>query len=216
MSSDKEFTLYSYWRSGTSWRVRAALHHKNIDFDYVAVNLVKGEQRSAEYLEKNPSGLVPTLVHRGVLLTQSPAILEYLEEIHPENPLLPKDPVSRAKVRALVGIIACDTHPVQNLSIIKEVARLRGKEGVDTEFAKWVNVRGLTAYEKAVGQTMGKYSFGDEFTIADICLAAQFYNANRFEVDLTPFPNIVKLMKEINEVPCIKKSHPSAQPDATA
>ncbi|KAI9333969.1 thioredoxin-like protein [Obelidium mucronatum] len=213
-TQNKEFKLYSYWRSSASWRIRAALLHKNIDFEIIPVNLVKGEHKSDEYLAKNPSALVPTLDHNGLLLNQSPAILEYLEEIHPENPLLPSDAVGRARVRALTDIIVCDTHPIQNLSIIKQVATLRGKEGVDIEFAKWVIVKGFTAYEKMVSTTMGKYSYGDNLTIADICLAAQHYNAVRFEVDLTPFPCITKLLSVLSEVPCINQSHPSGQPDA--
>ncbi|KAJ3231627.1 hypothetical protein HDU81_003645 [Chytriomyces hyalinus] len=215
MSNDK-YQLYSYWRSSASWRVRAALLYKGVDHEIVPVNLVKGEQNAPEYVAKNPSGLVPTLTRGDLQLNQSPAILEYLEEMHALNPLLPpvSDAVGRAKVRALAAIIACDTHPLQNLSVIKKVATLRGKEGIDSEFAKWVIERGLTAYEKMVAKTMGKYSYGDHLTIADLFLVTQHYNAIRFEVDLTPFPCITKIVAVVSEEPCVKQSHPSNQPDA--
>ncbi|KAI8621730.1 maleylacetoacetate isomerase [Chytriomyces sp. MP71] len=210
----EKVVLYSYWRSSASWRVRAALLYKGIEHEIVPVNLVKGEQADPENLARNPSGFVPTLDHKGDLLVQSPAILEFLEDVYPVSPLLPADPVPRARVRALAAIIACDTHPIQNLGVIKKVASLRGKEGVDTEFAKWVIEKGFTAYERAVAKTMGKYSVGDSLSIADLCLIAQHYNAVRFNVDLTPFPNIVKLVAVLSEEECIQKSHPSTQPDA--
>ncbi|KAJ3075790.1 hypothetical protein HDU98_006881 [Podochytrium sp. JEL0797] len=173
------FTLYSYWRSSASWRIRMALAYKNLPYAIVPVNLLLGEQHLPEYLAKNASGLVPTLVHNGVVLTQSPAILEYLDEVVPSNPLLPSDPVHRAQVRALVDIIACDTHPIQNVGVIKHVAQIQGKEGVDVAFARWVIERGFAAFERSVEKTTKKYAFGDALTMADLCLAAQYYNAVR-------------------------------------
>ncbi|KAJ3130692.1 hypothetical protein HK100_007681 [Physocladia obscura] len=212
-----EFELYSYWRSSASWRIRAALKFKGINHKITPINILKDEQRSNEYLSKNPSGFLPTLVHNGNILIQSPALLEYLEEIKPEPALLPADALGRARVRGLAAIIYCDTHPVQNLTVLKKVGALRGKEGVtDTEFARWVIWTGFTAYEKAlsVGGTVGKYSYGDTLTIADLCLFAQGYNAERFGVDLTDFPLIRKLLETLSQEDCIKSTHPSTQIDA--
>ncbi|KAJ3206333.1 hypothetical protein HDU82_004567 [Entophlyctis luteolus] len=192
----------------------AALLYKQIPHEIVPVSILNNEQRAAEYLAMNPAGLLPTLCHNGLVLNQSPAILEYLEEIFPSPPLMPADVVGRVKVRTLVFIVCCDTHPLQNTSVIKKVAELRGQQGSDLEFARWAILRGLAAYDKTVASTMGKFSYGDMLTMADLCLVAQCYNAVRFEVDLTPFPNVMKLMSTLSEVPCIKDSHPSTQPDA--
>ncbi|KAJ3015991.1 UNVERIFIED_CONTAM: hypothetical protein HDU68_012474 [Siphonaria sp. JEL0065] len=177
--------LYSSWNSSASWRVRAALAFKGIEYTLIPVNVAKGEQKHADYIAKNPSGLVPTLFYNNIYLNQSPAILEFLEEVFPTKPLLPKDAFGRAKVRALAAIICCDTHPIQNKSVLEKVSELRGKTGRDVEFAQWVISNGFRAYENMLRETMGRYSFGNEFTIADICLASQYYNATeRYKVDL--------------------------------
>ncbi|KAI9333972.1 thioredoxin-like protein [Obelidium mucronatum] len=182
--------LYSGWNSSASWRVRAALTFKGIEY--------------TTYLALNPSGLVPTLFHNGYYLNQSPAILEYLEEVYPSNPLLPSatDPVARARVRALAAIIYCDTHPLQNKSVLEKVSELRRKTGRDEEFAQWIIAKGFAAYETMLEKTMGTFSYGEQFTIADYL---------RYVVDMTAFPKIQQVMSRVNEIPCIKLTHPSTQ-----
>ncbi|KAJ3075786.1 hypothetical protein HDU98_006877 [Podochytrium sp. JEL0797] len=144
--------LYSAAASSASWRIRAALIHKQIAHEIIPINLTTGQHKLPSYLLKNPSGLVPTLFHNGIYLSQSIAILEYLEEVVPSNPLLPKDPVDRAKVRALADIIACDIHPLQNKSVLEKVSEIQGKEGRDEEFARWAIGRGFVGESLEIPQ----------------------------------------------------------------
>lgn len=217
---DKRFTsliLYCYWRSTCSWRVRIALNMKNIDYEIKPIHLVKGDQKSEEFTKLNPIQRVPVLSFRDtqsnkiINLAESTAICEFLEEAFPENKLLPSDTIAKAQVRSLCSEIASNVQPVQNLSVIKRIAEIGGNKA---EWAKeWITV-GLKAFEKMISATQAKYCFGDEVTMADAFLIPQLYNARRFEVDMSQFPNIQTIEKNLEELEAFKKAHPSNQPDA--
>ena len=221
-SSEAAITLYSYWRSSCSYRVRIALAYKGITYTYAPVHLLKdsGQQLTTEYSKLNPMREVPTLVIDGHTLTQSTAIIEYLEETRPSPALLPplSDPRSRARVREICNIIANDIQPVQNLRVLKQVATYftdaTEKENKRNEWAVGCIQRGFTALESILQQSSGKYSVGDNITMADIFIVPQMYNAERFKVDLTPYPVLNRIYQELLLVPAIKNAHPSAQPDA--
>lgn len=213
--------LYSYWRSTCSWRVRIALALKDVDYEYTAVHLLRdgGEQLKDDYSALNPMKEVPTLQMHGHTLTQSTAIIEYLDEMYSgKNPLLPKDPKDRAVVRELASIIAADTQPVQNLRVLKHVMSNFAKEGEkDKVKLDWGNhwiTNGFKGLEQRLKQTAGKYSFGDQITIVDLCLVPQVFNAGRFKVDMNQFPTIQRVHDALAELPEFKKAHPENQPDA--
>ncbi|UXZ04750.1 maleylacetoacetate isomerase [Moraxella nasicaprae] len=207
--------LYSYFRSSASYRVRIALNIKNLPYEIVPVHLVKGEQKSDDYKAKNPSGLIPALeLENGKVITQSMAILDYLENEYPAIPLLPKDNVNRAIVLSMCNIIACDTHPLNNLRVLKY---LTGELNISDEqkqdwYAHWILVN-FTALEELLKVHSGQYSFGDEITWADICLIPQVYNANRFKVDLTNFPNILKVVENCQTLEAFIIASPEKQVD---
>jgi maleylacetoacetate isomerase len=224
--------LFSYWRSSCSYRVRLALYLKEIPFEYRVVNLIKdgGQQLSEEYARVNPMKAVPALVIDGRTLTQSTAIVEYLEDTRPgPRPLFPADPYLRAKVREICCIIACDIQPVQNLKVLKGVAALvppapapaegeaagpDPKEAAKQTWARNCMVAGFTALEVQLRGCAGTYCVGDDVTLADCFLAPQVYNAERFKVDLAPFPTLLRVFKNASELDAFKRAHPSAQPDA--
>lgn len=203
--------LYTYWRSSCSWRVRIALNLKGIDFKSIPVHLVKdgGQQLDSDYKSKNPMAEVPTLEIDGISLTQSVAIMEYLEETRPTKPLLPCDPVARAKVRQISQIIAAGIQPVQNLRVLK-------KHGIEhkVDWGQWAINHGFEALEIELTKTAGKFSVGDDVTMADLCLVPQVYNANRFKVDMTKYPTIARIDAALSELPEFKKAHPDNQIDA--
>ncbi|XP_064624073.1 probable maleylacetoacetate isomerase 2 [Lineus longissimus] len=200
--------LYSYFRSSCSWRVRIALALKGIEYETKALHLVKGDQRSDDYKEVNPIGQVPSLVIDGHTLTQSLAILEYLEETRPDVPILPKDPAKRAEARAIAELIGSGIQPIQNLSVLQYVG-----DEKKMEWAKhWID-RGFQALEKMLAKTAGKYCSGDDLTVADLCLVPQVYNANRFKVDMSKFPVILRVHAELEQLEAFKAAHPSRQPD---
>lgn len=201
--------LYSYFRSSCSWRVRIALAMKGVEYEYKAINLLKSEQSSDEYKLENPQGSVPTLVINDHNMSQSISIIEYLDEVYPDCPLLPRDcPIKRADVRRLTMLIAADIQPVQNLRVLKRV----GPEQ-KMEWGHWVIENGFKALERSLKTTHGKYCYGDEVTMADLCLVPQVYNANRFKVDMTQFPIISKVHDELVKLPAFQAAHPSNQPD---
>ncbi len=208
--------LYAYWRSGTSFRVRAALALKGITVDVVPVHLVRGggEQKQPAYRAVNPQGRVPSLaLDDGAVLTQSPAIIEYLEEVHPEPPLLPADPVLRAKVRAVAAIIGCDVHPLHNSGTL---AALKGQFGADEAaiqawLTKWMT-DGFTAVEALIGDE--GFAFGPEPTVADVYIVPQVYTARRFNVPIENFPRILRVEALAAAHPAFQAAHPSSQPDA--
>ncbi|TGY87238.1 maleylacetoacetate isomerase [Marinicauda algicola] len=208
--------LYGYFRSGTTWRVRAALNYKGVAYDYVPVNLVKGEQSQAGFKARNPQGLVPALEVEGATLTQSPAILEWIEETWPQPALLPGDPMLRAKVRAFCAAIGCDIHPIQNLRVLKKVKALTGAEEAGPDWARhWITL-GFEALEEMVSPLdgAGGFLFGEGPSMAEIYLMPQMFNAERFGVDLEPFPKLVAANAAAQAVPEFAAAHPSRQPDA--
>lgn len=208
--------LYTYFRSSAAYRVRIGLNLKGLSWDPEVVWLPRGDQASAAYRAVNPHGLVPTLVDGEHQLGQSLAILEYLDETHPEPPLLPTDPVQRAHVRASALLIACDIHPVNNLRILKYLKGELGhsQEDIDTWYRHWCD-QGLSAYETELAQRpAGRFSFGDQVTLADICLVPQVFNARRFNVDMSAYPNIVRVNDACLALPAFASAQPGEQPEA--
>lgn len=206
--------LYDYWRSSSSYRVRIALNLLKLDHDRIAINLLEGEQRSRTHLARNPQGLVPALEIDGIVLTQSLAIIEYLDETRQAG-FLPADPVARARVRALSHAIAMDIHPVCNLSVLNRVGEID-----DTPDArkKWVQAtvgKGLSAYETMLGNWAGRFSYGDSLGMADMCLVPQLYNAVRWEVDLEPFPLCRRIAETCEALPAFAAAHPQTVQPAT-
>jgi maleylacetoacetate isomerase len=202
--------LSTYWRSSCSFRVRIALGYKNLAYEPVFVDIVSGEQKKPEYLAKNPIGHVPSLTIDGVTYVESVAIMELLEELHPEPPLLPKTPQERARVRALVETINAGIQPLQNLTVLARIGEDKDKR---TEWLKFFIGRGLGAFE-ALASAEGPFSAGSTFSIADACLVPQVYAARRFGVDLTPFPRVVRADAAANDLPFVAAAKPEAQPDA--
>ncbi|MCS6912641.1 MAG: maleylacetoacetate isomerase [Myxococcales bacterium] len=182
--------LYHYWRSSSSWRVRWALMLKGVEHDAVAVDLLRAEQGSAEHLRRNPLGLVPVLQLGEVFLAESVAIIEYLEEQVPDPPLLPRDPLQRARVRQLVEIINAGTQPLQNLSVLRRVSDNQQEQ---RQWAQHFIRRGLSAYEALIASYPGPFSVGSALTAADLFLVPQCYNARRHGLDLTEWPRIAQV-----------------------
>jgi len=216
--------LYGYWRSTTSWRVRLGLEFKGIKYETKSVHLVKngGEQFSEDYSKRNPMRQVPTLEIDGASLAQSMAILEYLEDSRPSTgkSLLPVDKIARAHARNLANIIACDTHPVQNLRVLLRVADMTDGDDATKGKAKqaWGNkviTGAFAAYEAILQNTAGKYSVGDEVSLADVCLVPQVYNAvTKFAVDMVQYPTMQRVHDALVDLPEFKAAHPDSQPDA--
>ena len=203
--------LSTYWRSSCSYRARIALNYKKLAYESKYVNIVSGEQKTPEYLAQNPIGHVPTLHIDGVPYVESVAIMELLEELYPDPPLLPKTPQDRARVRALVETINAGIQPLQNLIVLDKVG------GDDQEkrgaWMKFFITRGLGAFE-ALASEKGPFSFGEAFTMADVCLVPQIFAARRVGVDLTPFPRIVRAEAAASALPFVAAAHPEAQADA--
>ncbi len=205
--------LYHYWRSSSSWRVRWALELKDIAYQAVAVDLLAGEQRSAEHLLRNPLATVPVLYIEGQYLGESVAILEYLEEVYPQAPLLPSRPLERARVRQLCQIIVADTQPLQNLSVLEHVEKLSGSAEVRKKWIESYIIRGLDAYETLLkkpqgGSASGPYSCGAAVTLADLCLIPQCMNARRFGLDLGRWPKIAAVEAACLGTEAAQRSHP--------
>ncbi len=178
-------TLHGFFRSSATYRVRIALKLKSLDFDYLSYNLRDKEQLAPAYLALNPQGLVPALEIEDDVLTQSLAICEYLDEVHPAPALLPADPLKRAKVRAAAYVIACDVHPVQNLKILNRLRAIGQGEDAVNQWARDTIEEGLAAFEALLPAHCGAFCFGDTPNLADICLVPQLVNARRFGVELT-------------------------------
>ncbi len=207
--------LHGYFRSSASYRVRIALNLKGLSTEHLPHHLRKGEQCAPSYLAINPQGLVPTLEDdAGTVLTQSLAIIEWLDETHPEPPLLPKDPLRRAKVRAFAQALACDTHPVQNLKVLARLRELKLPEEQVTGWAGWANREGLIACEKLIAGESGPFCFGATPTIADLCLIPQLANARRFGVDVSAFPRLLKAEAAAKAMKAFAAAAPDQQPDA--
>lgn len=206
--------LHGYFRSSASYRVRIALNLKGLGAEHLPHHLRKGEQRDPLYLAINPQGLVPTLQVEGAVITQSLAIIEWLDETHPEPPLLPKDPLRRAHVRAFAQVLACDTHPVQNLKVLARLRQLGLPEEQVTGWAAWANREGLSACEALIASEPGPFCFGDAPSLADLCLVPQLSNARRFGVDLAAFPRLLKAEAAAKNLAAFADAAPERQPDA--
>jgi maleylpyruvate isomerase len=207
--------LHGYFRSSAAYRVRIALNLKGLSADHLPHHLRKGEQREPAYLAINPQGLVPTLQDdHGAIITQSLAIIEWLDETHPEPPLLPKDPLGRARVRAFAMALACDTHPLQNLKVLVRLQQLGLPEEQVTEWAAWANREGLAACETLIRSEPGPFCFGEAPTIADLCLVPQLANARRFGVDLDAFPRLLEAEAAAKSFKAFADAAPDRQPDA--
>jgi maleylpyruvate isomerase len=206
--------LHGYFRSSAAYRVRIALNLKGLTAEHLPHHLRKGEQSEPAYLALNPQGLVPTLEKSGAVLTQSLAIIEWLDETHPNPPLLPKDPLRRARVRAFALAIACDIHPVQNLKVLARLRQLGLPEEQVTGWAAWVNREGLAACEALIRGEKGPFCFGDKPTIADLCLEPQLANARRFGVDVSGFPRLLEAEAAAKEMKAFADAAPDRQSDA--
>lgn len=207
----KQLKLYHYWRSSSSWRVRWALEYKGIAYDSIPVNLLQNEQRSAPYTQKSPMQNVPMLEIDGKALTESLAIMEWIEETYPKPALLPTDAMTRATVRELCQIIASDIQPIQNLKVMQYYSA----DPKDRErWAKhWIS-QGLKAVEARLNQTAGTFSVGGELTMADLCLIPQVYNALRFNVDMNQFPLCRRIYDHCLKLPHCDKAAPHNRPGA--
>jgi maleylpyruvate isomerase len=206
--------LHGYYRSSASYRVRIALNLKGLGAQHLPHHLRKGEQRDPAYLQINPQGLVPALQDQGVVITQSLAIIEWLEETYPEPPLLPKNPLRRAHVRAFAQVLACDTHPLQNLKVLARLRQLGLAEDEATGWAAWANTEGLAACEALLSGESGPFCFGEAPTLADLCLVPQLGNARRFGVDLSAFPRLLKAEAAAKNTKAFADAAPERQPDA--
>ena len=208
--------VYTYFRSSAAYRLRIALNLKGLSGDMVSIHLQKdgGQHRKPEYRAINPQMRVPALkLDSGEVLTQSLAIIEYLDEVDPQPPLLPRDPVERAKVRALALAIACDIHPLNNLAPLRYLKNELGQEQskIDAWYHHWI-VEGFEALETMVRP--GPYASGSEVTLADVCLVPQIYNARRLKVPLERFPKLVAIDAACAKLPAFEQARPENQPDA--
>lgn len=205
--------LHGYWRSSAAYRVRLALGLKGLAYEQVPHDLRTGAQATPDYRALNPQALLPTLEADGLVLTQSPAILEWLDERFPDPPLLPADPDARAVVRAMAAIVACDIHPVNNLRILS--ALRRDFDAQDVAVSRWIRrwiTHGFEALEVMIARHGGGFAYGDTPTIADCHLLPQVYNALRFDLDLAPFPLLAAAAAKLDTR--VPQAHPDAQPDA--
>lgn len=211
--------LYTFFRSSASYRVRIALNLKGLDYEQVPIHLRRGggEQFSTSYKGINPQALLPALDDGGPILTQSLAIIEYLEERHPTPPILPADPADRALVRSMALIIACEIHPIQNLRVLAHLKNNLQQSDDDLNLwaRHWINL-GLAALEQTVdsGSGRGKFCFGDAPTLADICLVPQLANARRFGCDLAVYPRLLQAEAACMVLPAFANAAPEKQPDA--
>ncbi|HZZ33348.1 MAG TPA: maleylacetoacetate isomerase [Phenylobacterium sp.] len=209
------FTLYSAWRATAPYRVRIGLALKGVAYDYSALDLIKGEQRAPEYEAVNRQKLTPALdLGGGRVLTQSLSILEWLEEEYPDPPLLPKTSLDRQAVRAMALIVACDIHPLNNTRVGRKLHQMGiDQAGILAWTQGWIR-DGFDALEPMIASCGGGYAFGDTPSLADCCLIPQVYSANRYEVDLTPWPAIQAVNDRALAHPAFQAAHPNQQPDA--
>ena len=209
--------IYNYFRSGTSHRLRIVLRLKGLDWDYVAVDLRAGAHFDAAFKALNPQGFVPTLVDGDLVLTQSPAIIEWLEERYPSPPLLPTNPNDRARVRALAAVVGCDIHPLNNRRVLEYLRHTLhcDEVAVLAWCGEWIG-SGFKALEHMLASdpTRGNFCFGHQPTVADAYLVAQVESARRFKVDLSPYPNIVAIDLACAKLSAFEQAAPKNQPDA--
>lgn len=207
--------LFGYWRSSASFRVRLVLQLKGLGYEQHPVNLRQGEQKEKAYRRVNPQGLVPFLIDGDVQLGQSVAIMEYLDETYPAYPLMPSAPEERARVRQIVNMIACDTHPLNNLRVLNYLEQELGqsKTARDVWYRHWIDET-LTALEQLLMTTAGVYCVGNEVTLADCMLVPQVYNARRFNMTLDDYPTIARIVANCEQLQAFIKAAPANQPDA--
>jgi len=209
--------LYTFFRSSASFRVRIALNHKGLKYEPALVSLPKGEHQGASYRSVNSQGLVPALEDAGRVLTQSLAIIEYLDEVHPGPKLLPADPIDRHYVRAFSQIVACEIHPLNNLRTLKYVRRTYGldEDGVNAWYRHWIaeGFAMMEAFLEREGKH-DKYCLRDQVTMADCCLVPQVFNAQRYQCDLRPYREVLRIHEECMKLDAFAHAQPSAQPDA--
>ena len=204
--------FYEYHRSSAAYRVRIALNLKDVDYESRPVNLLESEQRSDDYRELNPQGLVPMLEIDGHRLTQTLAIIVYLDQAFPDPPLMPRDPADGAHVRAMALAIACDIHPLNNLRVLKYLKNELGQpqEQVDRWYAHWI-AEGLGSLEAMAKAGAGRFLFGDEPTIADVCLVPQLFNARRFNCPLDDYPTLLRADANASKLDAFAAAHPDRQ-----
>jgi maleylacetoacetate isomerase/maleylpyruvate isomerase len=209
--------LYTFFRSSAAFRVRIALNIKGLQYESVPKAFARNEHRAADYLALNPQGLLPALATDGVVLSQSLAIIEYLNERHPVPPLLPDDPLDRARVRSMALAIACEIHPLNNLRVLNYLRNdlQQDDESVGTWYRHWVSegFRGLEQQAREFS-AQGRYCFGDAVSLADVLLVPQMFNARRFKTDLTQFPTLVGISTHLEALPPFAAARPEVQPDA--
>ena len=209
--------LYTYFRSSAAFRVRIALNLKGLAYEPAFVHLPRGEHRAAAYGAVNPQALVPTLEDAGKRITQSLAIIEYLEETHPLPALLPKDPLGRARVRSLSMLISNEIHPVNNLRVLQHLKRALGQseDQVNAWYRHWI-AEGLAKFEADLvyGKSAGTFCYGDAPTMADCCLVPQIFNAQRYQCDTAPYPTAMRVHAACLKLDAFVRAQPSQQPDA--
>ncbi|HEY6643866.1 maleylacetoacetate isomerase [Povalibacter sp.] len=209
--------LYTFFRSSAAFRVRIALNLKGLAYESIPKVFAKHEHKAPEYLALNPQGLLPALEDDGVVLSQSLAIIEYLDEKHPAPPLLPQGAIARAQVRSMAQAIACDIHPLNNLRVLNYLRKQLGQndDGVNAWYRHWIaeGLRGLEQQART-HSTSQRFCFGDSVSIADVCLVPQVYNARRFATDLSPFPTLVAISTHLESLPAFADARPEVQPDA--
>jgi maleylacetoacetate isomerase len=209
--------LYTFFRSSAAFRMRIALNVKGLEYEPVPVSLPKGEHKLAPYLDVHPQGLVPALEDGGRIFVQSLAMMEYLEETHPEPPLLLASAADRAYARAIAQIIACEIHPLNNLRTLRHIKKSYAldDDGVNSWYRHWIaeGLAGLEAYLTGSGRC-GKYCYRDQVTIADCCLVPQVFNAQRYSCDLTPYPEVMRIFAQCMKLEAFVAAQPSNQPDA--
>ena len=212
LKTEIKFTLYHYWRSSCSWRVRWALNHKGIAYADRAINLLQNEQNSPDFLAKNPGGYVPAVEFDGEVFGESLAILEWIEETHPASPLLPKSPADRLRVRQMCHVIASGIQPIQNLAV------MRRHSSDASEQAKWAShwiATGLEKFEALITPYADQFCFGGALSFADLCLVPQVHNAIRFNVSLLPYPVLARINAHCLTLPACIASAPQNQPGAS-
>jgi maleylacetoacetate isomerase len=208
--------LYTYFRSSAAFRVRIALNLKGLAYEPLFIHLAKGEHRKPEYAAVDPQGLLPTLIDEGHALSQSLAIIEYLEEKHPKPSLLPHDVLGRARVRSLSLLVACEIHPLNNLRTLQHLKRALGQneEQINAWYRHWI-ADGLAKLEADLGRgETGKFCHGDSPTMADCCLVPQIFNAKRYQSDLAPYPTVMRIFDACMKLEAFDRAQPSKQPDA--